>query len=123
MFAFVLVSCFFKNANIKIAYKTNNNLLNKINTTSKINDSLNNGIYKIECTDCNKFYVGQTKKQLKKRYSQHAYKKSNIYKSNLATHAVNTGHEFPNIHNVTLIKHSPSKGTIMNIWENLYVYT
>ena len=59
------ISKLFKNTNIKIAYKTNNNLLNKINTTSKINDTLNNGIYKTECIDCNKFYVGQTKKHLK----------------------------------------------------------
>ena len=37
--------------NIKIAYKTNS-VLNKINT---INDTLNNGIYKVECTECNKW--------------------------------------------------------------------
>ena len=57
------------------------------------------------------------KKQLKKRYFEHlnAYKKTEIYKSNLATHAINTGHEFPH-------KHIPHKGTIMNIWENLQIY-
>ena len=40
------------------------------------------------------------KKQLIKRYFEHlnAYKKPEIYtKSNLATHAINTGHEFPDI--------------------------
>ena len=48
---------------------------------------------------------------------------SGIYKSNLATHAINTGHEFPDITNVTLIKHiPPHKGTIMNIWENFQIY-
>ena len=51
-----------------------------------------------------------------------ANKKLEIYKSNLATHAVNTGYEFPNITNMTLIKHIPLKGTIMNIWENLQIY-
>ena len=51
-----------------------------------------------------------------------AYKKPEIYKSNLATHAINTGHEFPDITNMTLVKHIPHKGTIMNIWENLQIY-
>ena len=40
----------------------------------------------------------------------------------MATHAIKTGHEFPDITNVTLIKHVPHKGTIMNIWENLQIY-
>ena len=64
-----------------------------------------NGIYKIECQSCNKCYIGQSKKQLKKRYFEHlnAYKKPEIYKSNLVTHAINTRHEFPDITNVTLI--------------------
>ena len=56
------------------------------------------------------------------RDSLYAYKKPEIYKSNLATHAINTGHEFPNVINVSLIKHIPHKGTIMNIWENLQIY-
>ena len=69
-------------------------------------------------------YKRQNKKQLKKLYFEHlnAYKNPEIYKSNLATHAINTGHEFPDITNVTLIKHTPHKGTIMNIWENLQIY-
>ena len=56
------------------------------------------------------------------RDSLKAYKIPEIYKSNLATHAINTGHEFPDITNMTLIKHIPHKGTIMNIWENLHIY-
>ena len=46
------------------------------------------------------------------RDSLNAYKKPNIYKSNLATHAINTGHEFPDITNVTLIKHILHKGDV-----------
>lgn len=49
---------------------------------------------------------GPNKKQLMKRYSEHqnAYKKLNIHKSNLATRAMNTGREFPEINNKTLLK-------------------
>ena len=78
----------FKNTDIKIAYKTNKNNLQKLNSPHNKDNTTTNGIYKIECQDCNKCYIGQTQKQLKKRYFEHlnAYEKPNIYKSNLATH-------------------------------------
>ena len=41
--------------------------------------------------------------------------KPEIYKSNLVTHAINTGHEFPDITNVTLIKHIFFKSELMYI--------
>ena len=112
----------FKNTDIKIAYKTNKNNLQKLNNPHNKDNTTTNGIYKIECQDYNKYYIGQTKKQLKKRYFEHlnAYKKPEIYKSNLATPAINTGHEFPDM---TLIKHIPHTGTIINVWENLQICT
>ena len=93
---------------IKIAYKTNKNKLQNLNSSHNKDNTTTNGIYKIECQDCNKCYIGQTKKQLKKRYFEHlnSYKKPEIYKSNLATHAINTGHEFPDITNVTPVSYT-----------------
>ena len=59
----------FKNTDIKIAYKTNKNKLQNLNSSHNKDNTTTNGIYKIECQDCNKCYIGQTKKkQLKKRY-------------------------------------------------------
>lgn len=45
-----------------------------------------------------------------------------IYKANIATQTINTGHELSSINNITLIKHIPHTGTKMNIWENLQIY-
>ena len=113
----------FKNTNIKIAYKTDNKIINKITFENKLDQHDKNGIYKIKCPDCNKYYIGQTKKKLKIRYSQHlnAFKKPNRYKSNLATHSINNNHMFPPINNMTLIKSLP-KSNKMNIWENMEIY-
>ena len=36
-------------------------------------------------------------------------------------HAITMGREFPNINSMTLIKHIPHSGTIMNIWGNLNI--
>lgn len=43
--------------------KTNNHLC-VINTTNKISGILKNGMYKIECDNCNRFYVRQTIKKV-----------------------------------------------------------
>ncbi len=113
----------FKNTNIKIAYKTNNKILNKITNNTDTQQHNKNGIYKIKCTDCNKYYIGQTKKKLKDRFKQHlnAFIKPNIYKSNFATHCINNNHTFPTIDNMTLIKSLP-KSNKMNIYENMEIY-
>lgn len=52
---------------------------------------------KIECKECNKFYIGQTTKQIKTHYSENlnALKIPNTYKSNQTAHAINTVPEFP----------------------------
>ena len=51
----------FKNTDIKIAYKTNKNKLQNLNSSHNKDNSTTNGMYKIECQDCNKCYIGQTK--------------------------------------------------------------
>lgn len=74
---------------------------------------------------CMWMYIGQiNEKKINKRYFKHldAYKELNIYKSNLARHAINTGRVHPDINNITLIRHVPHKGTVTNTWENRHVY-
>ena len=51
--------------------RTNIVIFNKIKPKTKSNTHNKNGIYKIECPDCNKFYVGQMKKKLRDRFVQH----------------------------------------------------
>lgn len=40
----------------------------------------------------------------------------------VANNAINTGHKFPAIDNMTLIKHAPYEGKIISIWEILHIY-
>lgn len=114
----------FKKHNINISYKPNPKLIQKITLQNPKDDKFENGIYSIKCSDCkpNRYYIGQTKKQLSQRYEEHkkAYKNPIIYKSNLAQHAINTKHEFPPIENIKLIK-KINKGLRMDIWENMNI--
>ena len=71
----------FKHTNVRIAYKCTNtisylpNLPTKQRSPSLFDRS---GIHKLTCMTCNKVYVGQTSRNLKQRYKEHArYIKNN----------------------------------------------
>ena len=52
---------------MKITYNSKKPFFDKIKPKAgKLIHNLN-GVYKIECPDCNKFYVGQTKKTFKRK--------------------------------------------------------
>ena len=53
----------FKNTDIKIAYQTNKNKLQILNSSHNKDNTTTNGIYKIECQDCNKCYIDVYKRQ------------------------------------------------------------
>ena len=52
----------FKNANLKISFKTKNTIGKLINNNKTINPNKFNkcGIYHLICQDCNRKYIGQT---------------------------------------------------------------
>ena len=43
------------------------------------------------------------------------------YTLNLSIHSINNNHTFPNLNNVSLLKHI-YKGPKMNLWENMEIY-
>ena len=60
--------------NINIGLKTSN----KINNILVIGNSIENhnkfekkGVYKLTCNNCNKFYIGRTKRNFKTRFNKH----------------------------------------------------
>ena len=63
----------FKKAGYRIAYKTTNKTEH---TLSKRMPKAQNkfdlpGVYKLNCSNCNKFYIGQTGRSFKQRYIEH----------------------------------------------------
>jgi len=82
----------------KIAYKCNHKLKKFI---KPIKDPIprcqnNNVVYKIQCSDCEATYIGQTKRQLRTRIKEH---KQNVKKKTdtlpvITEHILNTGHNF-----------------------------
>jgi len=114
-----------KKETIKIAHKPANQMKNKY---SKLKDKTNKEdlsavIYKVECQDCGKNYIGQTSRKLKDRLKQHDYYiRSKSPLSGLAAHSLDTSHVF-NFENVSILatennrKKRETKETI-NIYKN-----
>ena len=70
----------FSDVNIKIAFRTNNNV-NKIllpKNSKSVEDRT--CVYKIMCNDCDSFYIGQTGRSFKKRFKAVSYTHLDVYK-------------------------------------------
>ena len=85
--------------------------LNKFITTGKDHIdrlSCNDVVYKIDCKDCDSSYVGQTKRQLKTRVSEH---KADIKKASspsvISIHRIGSNHDF-DWENVKILDKEPS---------------
>ena len=121
----------FKRTNFKLSYRTRNNAFKIISKYSnpKTNNSdkfERSGIYKINCTDCDKFYIGQTGRTFKKRYSEHiqAIKSNNktTQKSSFAEHILENNHSYKNIEDNLTILSFENKSTKLNVKEEYYIY-
>ena len=85
--------------NVKIAFKTNNNLIKHINNRTKnftkSSPSFENaGIYTLKCS-CNKFYICKTNRNFKTRYKEHISEirlKKPVPNSNFAKHVLENNH-------------------------------
>jgi hypothetical protein len=62
----------FKHTNIRIAYRTNNNLLHHLTQSPHSQDIYtHSGVYKLTCPDCEEAYIGQTGRDFRTRFNEH----------------------------------------------------
>ena len=79
----------------RIAYNSGNTLRNLLgNPKDKIEVEDKSGIYEISCGNCEKKYVGQTRRSIKTRYKEHIahFRLNRPEKSSVAQHIFDTGH-------------------------------
>jgi len=111
----------FKDTNIKIAFRTTNTIQQQL-STRKSNQTNPSDIYKIQCNNCNKTYIGQTGGSISTRFKEHIrYIKYNNPQSAYAIHTLQNKHEYgPEKETLQLVKQC-IKGTRMSCWENSYI--
>ena len=81
------------------------------------------GDYKLNCNDCNSFYIGQTGRSFLSRYSEHlkALSNNNIH-SAFATHIHTKNHSYTNIDTNLEILHYLPKSRKLNTAEQYEIY-
>ena len=80
---------------MQIAFSTSNKLSNSLGSAKdKLKPEEQAGIYKISCNDCEKTYVGQTKRSLLTRFKEHIahFKYNRVEKSSVALHMSSEKH-------------------------------
>lgn len=92
-------------------------------TKDKVEDEDKSGIYEVQCKDCTKLYIGQTRRKLATRFKEHCshIKHNRSSKSAVALHALEFDHLDVNKECVTLKKHV-SNPLLLNAWESIYMY-
>lgn len=111
-----------KKVDIGLVNKNRFKLRNLLGTAKDKTPTLEmSGIYKINCNDCNMSYIGQTRRSVKIRYSEHEAhtRLGHSSKSAVAEHMLSNQHKF-NIENVKLLKSVPNPYHL-DAWESLYI--
>jgi hypothetical protein len=114
----------FKNTNIKIGFKTDNNIWTALTQKPRQDIYTKSGVYKLTCQDCGKAYVGQTGRNFATRFKEHknAFKTGN--QSNKFTkHLTENVHQFGQIQDTLTVLHLQNKGRLLNTIENFYIHS
>src|SRR5436190_22508976 len=82
---------------------------------------LNSAIYKINCNDCNYFYIGKTVRNFNIRFKEHlnSWRLNKPDSSNVAKHMLNNNHKCT-IDNFEII-HKENKGLKLDILEAMEI--
>lgn len=113
----------FKRQNIKISQCSDIKIKNLIcGSKDKIETLQQSGIYSIGCSDCNKEYIGQTRRPILKRFKEHfAHVKYNEpEKSSVAQHMLDNNHNF-NLQNLKLIR-NVNNPYELDAFESLHIF-
>lgn len=96
----------FKNLGLRTVYQSGPKLKDLLGNTKDKADKLDCcGIYEISCSDCNKCYIGQTKRSIMIRFKEHMahLRYGRIEKSSVAEHVFNKEHKI-DLGNLKLVR-------------------
>jgi len=114
----------FKQTNVKIAFKTNNTILQLTRPTTKtlIPPHASSGVYTLTCNTWKQIYVGQTSQSLQLRYQEHTYCiKNNNPHSAYALHVLQNWHKYgPRNQTMHLLKPINNNSSLIP-YERLYI--
>lgn len=114
----------FKRQNIEMVFGSNNKLRDVLgNPKDKVEDHQKSGIYQILCQNCNKLYIGQSRRAILTRFKEHCahIKYNRPTKSAVAAHALNENHLEVKSTNLKMIKQT-RKVQQLDGWESIHIH-
>ena len=113
----------FKRYNIEIVCNSSNNIKQQlVNVKDKVPELQQSGIYAIPCSDCDSIYIGQTRRRIEARISEHhgAHINGKIEKSGVAEHAIESQHNI-NYNGTKMIKNIRNNNKL-DAWESMLIH-
>ena len=114
----------FKQTNVKIAYKTNNTILQltRPTTNTPIPPHAYSEVYALTCNTCKQVYVGQTSQSLKLHYQEHIrYIKNNNPQLAYALHIPQNHHEYGPMNQTMHLPKSINSTSSLIPYERFYI--
>jgi len=113
----------FKHTNLKIAYRTSNNIQSYLSLNPHSEDIFaQSGVYKLTCPDCGKVYVGQTGRDFKTRLNEHKCSFTHNKTSKYTLHLLEHSHTLGSMHDVMQIIQLQKKGIHVNTIERFHIH-
>lgn len=113
-----------KQQKIDIVFSSNNKLKDALgNPKDKLEDHQKSGIYRILCVDCQKIYIGQSRRNILKRFKEHCshIKFNRPTKSAVAEHALTENHFNITQANLKLLKQTRTIRQL-DVIESIYIH-
>jgi hypothetical protein len=112
----------FSQFDLEMVFSSRNKLRNLLGSTKDKTEQLDkSGIYEIGCNNCNNKYIGQTKRSVNKRFTEHEMNVRLIRptKSAVAEHVLSNEHSI-SLQNVRLVKevNNPNR---LDAYESIYI--
>lgn len=91
-------------------------------TINKLEPEKKSGVYKLKCGNCEKVYIGQSKRAISERYKEHIRdtNKGETEKSSVAQHMIAENHTIARA-NFELIREVRGR-TNLDIWESIHIH-
>lgn len=116
---------FFKGHNYRLGFSTGNSMQRLLKHQSLGSTPLKDksGVYRMECSTCDKFYIGQTGRSFGIRYKEHLPKGKLVnITSNFAKHLIDDNHDYESFEANCIPLHVCDKGRVMDTLEEYEVY-
>jgi hypothetical protein len=119
----------FSKYNIQMVHTNNQKLKNRLGSPKDKTPTLQkSGIYEITCNGCDSVYVGQTKRNIHKRFKEHMHHvtKNEPMKSSVAHHILQHIGERPHTHTISIdnlrLLQQVDKPWKLNVYESLHIH-